>query len=179
MITDYKIIDGLPASHRWKKTSLRDKVLKGILWDSKDIQRKNNIILYKKWSSVHFESDWYEISTKPISEEIATNRDIKLLKKMFKDKLTPGINIIDVHCGSGRHLIKLTEEGIFGVGLEGSSVLRKMGQEKIKKNKLPIKIVPITNYFKNKYIEKADIITSLFNRATHSIREKMLQGCVG
>ena len=160
---NYKILNNLPPSHKWKTISLGGQLLKGIVWDQNDINQDDQTILYKKWASVHFDSDWYEIAAGPVSNSEETARDIAILKSFFGKKLNTKTNLIDVNCGISRHLIKLAEEKIFGVGMEGAALLRKMGQEKAKKEKLPIEIVSTSRYFQNKYRRSADIVTSLFN----------------
>lgn len=160
---EYKILNALPKSHKWKTTSVAGHILKGIVWDNKDIEQNDIIFLYKKWPSIHFHSDWYEIAASSVTDDKATLRDISIIKSLLGNRLNAQTHLIDVNCGSARHLIKLAEDNIFGVGMEKSFLLRKMGQEKIKKYKLPLKIVSTSKYFKHKYFESADIVSSLFN----------------
>lgn len=158
-----KIQNGLPLSHKWKTISIGGQLLKGILWDQNDVNEDDQIILYKKWASVHFDSDWYEIAVGSVSNSKETARDITILKSFFGKKLNSETKLIDVNCGISRHLIKLAKDKIFGVGMEGAELLRNIGKEMAKKEKISIDIVSTSRYFQNKYCSSADIVTSLFN----------------
>ncbi len=159
----YTIKNGLPSSHGWNETSINKKRLKGIIWKKSELKNKNTLILYKNWAKVFFESDWYEIGTGTASDSQSTKRDIQLLKTMLKNNLSENKIIIDVHCGSGRHLLELGKEKIYGIGMEGSDLLRNDAKKKANKANLPIKIYSTSNYIKNKLKHKADIVTTLFN----------------
>lgn len=160
---DYRILNTLPKSHKWKTVPIAGQILKGIVWDNKDVKQNDVIFLYRKWASIHFYSDWYEIAVSSVTDDKTTLRDISIVKSLLGDILNAQTCLIDVNCGAARHLIKLAEENIFGVGMEESFFLRKKGREKIKKYKLPLKIVSTSKYFRRKYFGSADIVTSLFN----------------
>lgn len=160
---NYRILNTLPKSHKWKTISIAKQVLKGIIWNNKDVNQNDVIFLYRKWASVHFYSDWYEIAVSSLTDDKVTLRDVLIVKSFLGNKLNAQTYLIDINCGAARHLIKLAEENIFGIGMEESFLLRRKGQEKIKKYKLPLKIVSTSRYFRLKYFESADIVTSLFN----------------
>lgn len=160
---NYKILSNLPKSHKWKTVSVAGQIFRGIIWDDKDVKQNDVVFLYKKWASIHFDSDWYEIEVNSDADDKATLRDISIVKSLLGNKLNSQTSLIDVNCGAARHLIKLAEENMFGVGMEGAFLLRKMGEKKAKKYKLPLKIVSTSKYFRHKYFESAEIVTSLFN----------------
>ncbi|MEK7517087.1 MAG: hypothetical protein AAB583_00925, partial [Patescibacteria group bacterium] len=134
----YEILNGLPSSHAWKKVDIYGKTYKGIIWDEKNIKRDDTLLLYKDWATVFFDSDWYEIGTGSISEEDSTERDVHLLKDIFRGNLKRDKTLIDVHCGSGRHLLKLAEDEIYGIGMEGAEPLRDQAKQKIRDRNVPI-----------------------------------------
>lgn len=160
---NYRILNNLPKSHKWKVVSIANQTFKGIVWKNDDVRKSGVIFLYTKWASVHFYSDWYETAVGSLINDEATSRDISIIKSLMENLLNPQTYLIDVNCGAARHLIKLAEENIFGVGMEDSLLLRKNGQRKIKEYKLPLKIVSTSKYFRRKYFESADVVTSLFN----------------
>lgn len=167
---NYKILNGLPRKHKWKYIKCNGFKLKGILWQDKDVQIDDTILLYRNWSSVHFNSDWYEIATESITGEEATVRDIYIIKSIFKNKLSKVTTIIDVNCGSGRHLSKLSDEGIKGVGMEGAKLLRSAAKERAKILHTSYTVVSTSRYYQKKFGQRADFVTSLFNAMGYTFK---------
>lgn len=160
---NYKILNDLPKSHRWQHTLINKRRYKGIIWSKRDIQQRDTILLYKNWSSVHFNSDWYEISVRSITGETSTARDIHIIKSFFNNSLSAQTRLIDVNCGSGRHLYKLSEEGVSCVGMEGAVALRKAAKERAKNLRTPYTIVSTSRFYQKLFARSADIVISLFN----------------
>lgn len=153
----------LPKRKSWKSINLGETKLNGIVRTHEDIIHDNKVVIFKNWASEHFESDWYELAASYTSNDESTSRDIVLIKSMLKNNLTPSTKLVDVHCGGGRHLIKLAEEGIIGMGVEGADLLRKDAIKKIKQLDYPIKIISTSSGDIAKYAGSADIVTTLFN----------------
>lgn len=161
---NYEILNGLPKSHRWERMPVNGgSEYKGIMWDSRDIRSSDTLFLYRDWANTFFDSNWYEIGTGSISSADSTDRDVTLLGDMLGNRLTPGKTLIDVHCGSGRHLLKLAEQGINGVGMERADLLRDQAVQKIEESGLSIIMASTDQADKERFKGKADIVTTLFN----------------
>ena len=168
----YLLIKGLPESHSWKAITINGLRLRGIIWKEKDIVQNDTLFIYTKWPSIHFESDLYEIAVEPITNLSATRRDIITIRSILKEHLHESTALIDVNCGSGRHLFELARKGIYGIGMEGAKLLRNSAKKQARSLSVPIRIVSTSPYIRKRLRHRADIVTSLFNSIGYTFNIK-------
>lgn len=160
---NYRILSDLPKSHKWRNVSIDSRRFRGIIWSQQDIRYKDTIFLYRNWATVHFNSDWYEIAVRSVTDDKSTVRDINIIKSILNNRLSSSARVIDVNCGLGRHLYKLAAEGIRGIGMEGARLLREAAMTRAKDIHKPYTIVSTSRYYQKLFSGSADIVTSLFN----------------
>lgn len=166
-----QILPGLPGSHKWKSLKIKDRQYRGIVWDQNDILSENKMYLYKNWARVHFESDWYEPCVSKITSNKNTKRDIGILKKLLGKNLDSTSFIIDVNCGSGRHVFAFKKLGLNIMGMEGARLLKEAAIEKAKGNSILVDFVSTNLCFQKKYRHKTDIVTSMFNAMGYTFNQ--------
>jgi len=167
-----KILNALPESHKLLSVNLHKKKYKGIIWKKEDVIVGDSLLLYKGWPKVHFNSDWYELAVQDVTRPKYTRRDIQFLLRVVSEfGIDPSL-IIDVHCGSGRHLLELAKNGFHVVGFEGAELLRRKAIQKAKNSGLKIPFYPTADRFSNPFTGKADVVTTFFNSMGYTFSKK-------
>lgn len=154
---------GLPKSHKFIHLKLDHLDLKGIYWAHQDIETNQIRHVYKDWATVHFNSSWYELTAQATTTRPQTLRDLKLLLKLLNQYRCQPQLIIDMHCGSGRHLIELSKLGFNVVGFEGAKLLRQAALLKAKSISHHFNVYSTSKANLKKYTQSADIVTTFFN----------------
>lgn len=168
-----QIIPGLPPSHSWRVCKIINKHFPGIVWDKKDIRPRIDVLsLYRDWSTVHFESLWYEISVRQITSKKNTLRDVQTLHFLLGERLRSSKLLIDVNCGSGRHVIELSKQGVPAVGMEGVELLRQKAKRSANKHYVSPIFVSTSHRYQQQYRASSDIVISMFNSLGYTFSEK-------
>ena len=111
----------------------------------------------KEWFSAWFGSAYQKIYTH--RDTLQAEAQVKMLFKHLKrlEKITlPSLNILDIGCGSGRHLSVLKKMGCKAFGLDlSSTLLREARREKLPVLRADMRYLPFAT-------QSFDLITSFF-----------------
>lgn len=157
------IVNGLPSSHQWMEVDLADQKIPGAVWDKNHIHAENGIFLYTNWPEVMFANPWYNIESKHITNEQATQRDIAILQRLLSKSFTPPATVFDVHCGAGRHALALAKKGFAVVGFEEIALPLRLAKQKAKEQNSTVRFLKATRKNYQKYQGTGDIVISMFN----------------
>lgn len=172
-VRSLNVNNGLPKSHKFINSIIENQTLPGIIWDDDDVvSDKEQLLLYKDWSTVHFASPWYEIEAEPEINEKATQRDIAILYKILGENFTPPATIIDIHCGSGRHAVDLAKKGFTVIGMEEVITPLELAKKAAKEHHVAVDFMLSNEENHKKNAGKADIVISMFNSLGYTFSQE-------
>src|SRR3989344_9136611 len=96
-------------------------------------------------------SQYYDFYTLPVKGAVVSNEEISLIKSLIPEKG----NILDVGCGTGRHLITLVKLGYQVTGVDSSKSMLKVLKAKLGKKSAKVNLInnnifsvklPLKNY---------------------------------